>query len=100
MGVALVIQLASQSYNADHIHACILENGFTSFHDAASAKSTLAWLLPSRIFSVGMRSIDKVHELRVPVMYLIGLNDQMIDPSQTRQLYQATINSKHSQLEV
>ncbi len=47
-----------------------------------------------------MRSIDKVHELRVPVMYLIGLKDQMIHPKHTRQLFQATKNSKHCQLEV
>lgn len=100
MGVALIIQLATQPHNADNIHACILENGFTSFQNAASAKSTLAWLLPSKIFSVGMRSIDKVHELRVPVMYLSGLNDHMINPMHTKQLFQATINSKHSQLEV
>ena len=30
MGVALVIQLASEQHNSEHIHACILENGFTS----------------------------------------------------------------------
>jgi hypothetical protein len=47
-----------------------------------------------------MRSIDKVHQLRVPVMYLIGLNDHMINPIHTKKLFQATINSKHSQLEV
>jgi len=34
MGVALVIQLASEPYNSDHIHACILENGFTSVNMA------------------------------------------------------------------
>ena len=30
MGVALVIQLASEKNNSENIHACILENGFTS----------------------------------------------------------------------
>jgi fermentation-respiration switch protein FrsA (DUF1100 family) len=30
MGVACVIQLASEPHNSDYIHACILENGFTS----------------------------------------------------------------------
>ncbi|CAF4522864.1 unnamed protein product [Rotaria sp. Silwood1] len=100
MGVALVIQLASESHNSDNIHACILENGFTSFKDAASAKSTVAWLLPSKLFSVGMRSIDKVHQLRVPVMYLSGLNDEMINPVHTKQLFQATTNSKNAQLEI
>lgn len=52
------------------------------------------------VFSVGMRSIDKVHQLRVPVMYLIGSNDQMINPIHTKKLFQATTNSKHCQLEV
>jgi hypothetical protein len=33
MGVALVIQLASEPHNSDNIHACILENGFTSVKD-------------------------------------------------------------------
>jgi hypothetical protein len=47
-----------------------------------------------------MRSIDKVHQLRVPVMYLSGLNDRMINPTHTQQLFQATTNSRHSQLEV
>jgi hypothetical protein len=47
-----------------------------------------------------MRSIDKVHELRVPVMYLIGLKDDMINPRHTKRLFQATTNSKHCQLEV
>ncbi|CAF4735255.1 unnamed protein product, partial [Rotaria sp. Silwood2] len=67
MDVALFIQLASESHNSDNIHVCILENGFTSFKDAASAKSTIAWLLPAKLFFVGMRSIDKVHQLRVPI---------------------------------
>ncbi|UJR20353.1 hypothetical protein I4U23_023484 [Adineta vaga] len=100
MGVALVIQLASEVHNSENIHACILENGFTSFKDAASEKSAIAKLLPSKVFSVGMRSIDKVHQLRVPVMYLIGLNDQMIHPKHTKQLFEATTNSKHCQLEI
>jgi esterase/lipase len=47
-----------------------------------------------------MKSIDKVHELRVPIMYLIGSNDQMINPKHTEKLFQATTNSKHCQLEV
>ncbi len=47
-----------------------------------------------------MRSIDKVHGLRVPVMYLIGLKDDMIHPRHTKQLFEATKNSKHCQLEV
>ena len=33
MGVALVIQLASERHNSEQIHACILENGFTSVKD-------------------------------------------------------------------
>ncbi|CAF5162694.1 unnamed protein product, partial [Rotaria sp. Silwood1] len=47
-----------------------------------------------------MRSIDKVHQLRVPIMYLSGLNDEMINPVHTKQLFQATTNSKHAQLEI
>ncbi|CAF1016710.1 unnamed protein product [Adineta ricciae] len=100
MGVALVIQLATEPHNSERIHACILENGFTSFQAAASERSIVAKLLPSRVFSVGMRSIDKVHEFHVPVMYLIGLNDRMIHPKNTKQLYEATVNSKHCRLEI
>ncbi|CAF4757778.1 unnamed protein product, partial [Rotaria sp. Silwood2] len=85
MDVALFIQLASESHNSDNIH----------FKDAASAKSTIAWLLPAKLFFVGMRSIDKVHQLRVPIMYLSGLNDKMISPLHTKHLFQATTNSKH-----
>ena len=33
MGVALVIQLASERHNSEQIHACIFENGFTSVKD-------------------------------------------------------------------
>ena len=47
-----------------------------------------------------MKSIEKVSKLRVPAMYLVGLNDQMINPLHTRKLFQATTNSKHCQIEV
>jgi hypothetical protein len=30
LDVALVIYLVSQSHNSENVHACILENGFTS----------------------------------------------------------------------
>jgi hypothetical protein len=52
------------------------------------------------MFPVQMKSIDKVGRLCVPVMYLIGLKDDMINPNHTRRLFHATINSKHCQLEV
>ncbi|CAF1100600.1 unnamed protein product [Adineta steineri] len=100
MGVALAIQLATEPNNSENIHACILENGFTSFKDAAADQSNFAWFLPSKIFSVGMKSIDKVHQLHAPVMYLSGSNDRTIHPKQTKQLFQATTNSKHCQLEI
>ena len=81
---------------------CRVENTFTSIDDMVIELGTesfnLSWIVQLRVFfafflTSHWASIRRVPELRIPVLYLSGLQDELIPPSQMSELYQATAMS-------
>ncbi len=97
LGGAVTLWLANEY--PDYICAAIVENTFTSIQDMAITLLKRVvdpkWFeKPLRLFlAVFMtshwRSIDVVPTIRVPLMFISGLSDELVPPAQMTELYQA-----------
>jgi pimeloyl-ACP methyl ester carboxylesterase len=84
LGGAIAIELATRHPEAAGL---IVESSFTSIYDMAALQRRYA-LLPIKAFlSQRFDSIEKVHRLQLPVLYMHGTADEIVPFSMGQQLF-------------
>jgi uncharacterized protein len=87
LGGAIAIELALRHPEAAGL---IVESSFTSIYDMAALEEPYA-LLPVKLFlNQRFDSIQKVGQLRLPVLYIHGTADEIVPFSMGEQLFSAT----------
>lgn len=102
MGGAVVIHLAAIADEADYkIAAVIVENTFTTLPQAAGhifrGITSGVGKLPFPCYSNKFLSVEKIPSVRVPICFICGENDEIVNPVMTRVLFQSC-NSPHKVL--
>nr|XP_039255242.1 protein ABHD13-like [Styela clava] len=98
MGGAIAIHLAAMAHGEEYrIAALIVENTFTSIPDAAQHvfRGILPGIskLPIVCYKNKFMSIDKIAKVNVPILFICGDKDEILDPNMTRILRNASDNS-------
>ena len=92
MGSGVAVELASRLSSVDH-GGLVLESAFTSFTNVAQASGWLARLL-SLFNREQFASIDKIHQVQVPLLMLHGSLDTTIPIQLGQQLFAAANTPK------
>jgi uncharacterized protein len=104
LGGAVAIHLAANEKYARRIQAVIVENTFTSVSDMASALGrpiltklvsqcpglaigVFEYYVKPLALRIGWRSIRKVRKIAAPMLFLSGVQDELVPPEQMRMLY-------------
>ncbi len=91
LGGAIAIELAVRH---PEIAGLIVESSFTSMQDMAKNEGKY-WMFPlNLILKQRFASIEKVHQLKMPVLFTHGTNDQMIPQYMSEALYAAATEPK------
>lgn len=80
LGGAVAIDLVAKSPNRARIRALIVENTFTTLPNIARKLFPILLSLPDWSFKNQFRSIEKVRNIRVPVLFISGLSDEIVPP--------------------
>lgn len=91
LGGAIAIDLASQ---VDDEQGVIVEGTFTSIADVASSMKW-GWLPVGPLITQRFESVQKVGQIRSPLLVVHGANDSLIDAALGRRLYEAATGRKH-----
>ena len=83
---------AAQAGTAVPAHGLIVESSFTTLADIARAVTSP--LLPVFLLSQKFDSLAKVHELRMPVLFVHGAGDSYVPSRFSQELYQAAPEPK------
>lgn len=86
LGAAVAIEMATRHPDAGGV---IAESGFTSIYDMGVRDSKFRLFPVSVILNQRMDSINKVADLKVPMLFIHGTNDQDVPASMTEALYAA-----------
>src|SRR5947208_2313300 len=84
---ARLSKAAAQAGTAVPAHGLIVESSFTTLADIARAVTSP--LLPVFLLSQKFDSLAKVHELRMPVLFVHGAGDSYVPSRFSQELYQA-----------
>ncbi len=90
LGGAVAIELGLRHPDAGGL---IVESSFTSIYDMAMLNRLYAWL-PLKPFLKQFDSIDKVAQLKLPVLFLHGTADEVVPFSMGEKLYGASGGDK------
>lgn len=91
IGGAVAIDLASQMPQAAGL---IVENTFTSMRDMATWLGYGNWVPVQWLLTQRFDSLQKVPNLKLPVLFIQGLADQTVPPEMSHRLYQAASEPK------
>jgi len=89
---ARLSKAAAQAGTAVPAHGLIVESSFTTLADIARAVTSP--LLPVFLLSQKFDSLAKVHELRMPVLFVHGAGDSYVPSRFSQELYQAAPEPK------
>jgi uncharacterized protein len=92
LGGAIAIQLASRS--GDSAAGLIVESSFTSIRQMIDRTSTYRVFPIDLLLTQRFESIEKVPQLKMPVLFIHGLADVQIPFAMSQALYQATPEPK------
>jgi pimeloyl-ACP methyl ester carboxylesterase len=95
IGGAVAIDLAVRHPNAAGL---IVESSFTSIIDVARLKTQYRFFPLDLIVHQRFESLNKVSNLRIPVLYIHGTNDHLIPFEMSRLLYERTPGQKSLKL--
>lgn len=90
LGGAIAIDLASHRPAA----GLIVQSSFSSMRQVVALTDQYSWMPIDWILTQQFDSIEKVPNLRLPVLYIHGLEDDTIVPSMSQQLYTASPDPK------
>jgi uncharacterized protein len=91
MGGAVAIDLASKHPDA---FALIAQSTFTTMSDAARQNPTLRWLPIELLLTDRFSSIDKLPNLKIPVLFIHGTSDAIVKVGMSERLYRAAPSPK------
>jgi uncharacterized protein len=91
MGGAVAIDLASKHPDAFGI---IAQSTFTTMSDAARQDRLLRWFPIEWLLTNRFRSIEKLRNLKIPVLFIHGDNDAIVAVSMSERLYRAASEPK------
>ncbi|CAK8682018.1 unnamed protein product [Clavelina lepadiformis] len=99
LGGAVSIHLASRcEWAKDRISAVIVENTFSSIPMVASHlfQNSLPFLslLPHFFFKNKFKSIEKVHDINVPALFICGDQDEIVPSEMSQMLYNTAGNPR------
>lgn len=94
MGGAVAIHLAATADEyGQKISAVIIENTFTSLPHAAGHifRNITSKLgnLPLSFYSNKFQSLEKISRIRIPILFICGDSDEIVDPRMTRALFES-----------
>ena len=94
LGGAIAIDLAAGFAGpAPHANGLIVESSFTTLADAANAL-TFSWLPAKALLTQKFDSLDKIGNVRMPVLVVHGKNDRLLPSRFSEALYQAAPSPK------
>jgi fermentation-respiration switch protein FrsA (DUF1100 family) len=70
-----------------------LENTFSSIGEMVDYIFPLFSYFKSIIQRVFWPSIDRIPKVRVPIFFIVGLNDEIVPPHHTTKLHEAAISA-------
>jgi uncharacterized protein len=91
IGGAVAIDLA---VNMPQAAGLIVENTFTSMEAMAVHQGYGAWVPVSRLLNQRFDSLQKMPQLKLPVLFIHGLADLTVPPVMSQQLYEAAPQPK------
>ncbi|KAI0559597.1 alpha/beta hydrolase fold [Gracilaria domingensis] len=95
IGGACAIALASSAIAKDSIRGLIVENTFTSTNDLVD--SVLPMLKPFKAFNRNKwDSLSVIKEIKVPILFLSGMQDGLVPPAQMQKLREAALKAPFS----
>lgn len=91
LGAAVAINLATVERYRNAFSCLIIENTFTNLADIARivVNNFFVKRLPNWVFGNRYDSITKISSIKVPILFLSGLADEIIPSSMMNSLYQA-----------
>jgi fermentation-respiration switch protein FrsA (DUF1100 family) len=103
LGGAVAVALAN-SEDGKGIDGLVLENTFTSIRSMANTM-TMFKKVPGFILDIGTSinlwdSKDKIKNIKLPILYISGLNDRVVNPKMMKELYDVCKSKKKLLLEV
>ena len=90
LGGAIAIDLATRQ----SVAGLIIQSSFSSMYQAVMATESYDWIPVRWLLHQHFDSLSKVPQLRVPTLYIHGLEDATTHPDMTVQLYQQTSADK------
>ena len=100
LGGAVAIHLAQHSQLSQKISAIIVENTFTSIPEVAKLlfNCKLVKFIPKWVYKSKYDSLSKIKSIKVPILFLSGLDDELIPPIMMHTLFElASSDVKHIQ---
>jgi uncharacterized protein len=91
LGGAIAINLATQQPQAAGL---IIESSFTSIQDVANSRAQFKLFPINFILNQHFDSINKVKDLRMPVLFIHGTDDNIVPASMGKKLYAAAREPK------
>ncbi|GAB5367224.1 hypothetical protein AAMO2058_001211400 [Amorphochlora amoebiformis] len=92
LGGAVSINIVSRKQ--DQVRGMILENTFTSISDMADKIFPILQPIKSYILRMNFSSIDLIGTIEVPILYISGLQDEVVPPSHMQDLWDASTKAK------
>mmetsp|Transcript_56784 Transcript_56784/g.149590 ORF Transcript_56784/g.149590 Transcript_56784/m.149590 type:complete len:196 (+) Transcript_56784:83-670(+) len=92
LGGAVGVYAASK--HPDRVRGLILENTFTSISDMVDV--VLPWVAPLKhlVLRIGWRSLEHIPNVTCPILFISGLQDELVPPSHMERLHQAAVRAK------
>ena len=87
LGGAVAVQLGEKVQDA--ICGMILENTFTSISEIVDHIFPMIAYFKHFILRMYWPSIDRIPKVRVPMLFVVGTNDEVIPPAHSAKLYDA-----------
>lgn len=91
-GRSLGTGVAAQLAITEKVKALILESPYTSFPDLANEK--MSWLLPKLLLRYRLNTLERVGQIKVPVLIIHGSNDELIPSVHGQRVYDAVLSPK------
>jgi len=97
MGGAVAVYGVTNSSHHD-VRGVILENTFTSISDMVDVVLPKIATVKNYILLIKWESIKLIHQIKAPICFISGLNDQLIPPTHMKNLYDASTAAAWKQI--
>lgn len=93
-----VMATYSALHYQDRVNALILQNTIASVRSIINDKAPILDPIVPLVLKLKMRSDERIKEIHLPIMFIVGLNDTSTGPHQMEIMYNSAVNAKERDL--